>query len=72
MGDMDNFHLNIATHSFDYFLRSAKNPHSDAIIDFTPLARHCQQYSQRAVLEKINDRLIRKVPTGYEPGTADK
>lgn len=72
MGDMDSYHLNIATHSFDYFLRSTKDPHSDAVIDFTPLARHCQQYSQRAVLEKINDRLIRKGPTGYQPGTTDK
>lgn len=57
MGDMDNYHLNIATHSFDYYLRAATNPQSDAIIEFTPLAGHCQQYSHRAVLEKIKARL---------------
>ena len=57
MGDMDSYHLNFATHSFDNYLRSTINPQSDAIIEFAPMNGHCTQYSHRKVLEQIEARL---------------
>ena len=58
MGDMDHFYLNLATRSFNEFLKTTKNPISDAEIVFSPLEGHCAQYSHRTVLEKINQRII--------------
>ncbi len=57
MGDMDSYHLNFATHSLDNYLKSTKNPQSDAIIEFTPMNGHCTQYSNRKVLEQIEAKL---------------
>ncbi|MEZ5040359.1 MAG: alpha/beta hydrolase-fold protein [Saprospiraceae bacterium] len=57
MGDMDNFYLNPATRAFDEFLKTTTNPVSDAHIEFTPMAGHCAQYDQKAVLKMMGDRL---------------
>ncbi len=57
MGDMDNFYLNMATRSFDTFIKSTENPVSDAEIIFTPTKGHCANYSHRVALEKMAERL---------------
>ena len=51
--DMDNFYLNPALRSFDKMLQKMENPKSDAVITFTPMARHCQEYSNKKVLLQI-------------------
>ena len=56
MGDMDNYYLNNALRDFDAWLRTATEPASDAVIEFTPMKGHCTDYSQRAVLERIAAR----------------
>jgi len=55
--DMDNFYLNPALRSFDAMLQKMDNPKSDAEISFTPMARHCQEYSNRKVLLQIKTKL---------------
>ena len=57
MGDMDSFYLNFATRSIDQFLKSTVNPKSDAIVEFSPMDRHCTQFSHRTVLEKVEAKL---------------
>ncbi len=56
-GDMDQFYLNVATRTFADFLSSAKDPVSDAVIEFAPMQVHCQQFSNKRVLEQIQDKL---------------
>ncbi len=60
MGDMDSFYLNFAARSFDQFLKSTENPRSDAIIEFSPMERHCSQFSHRRVLEQVAEKLAVK------------
>ena len=55
--DMDNFYLNPALRSFDEMIKKMDNPKSDAEISFTPMARHCQEYSNRKVLLQIQKKL---------------
>jgi len=57
MGDMDHFYLNPATRSFNDFLKSTKNPKSDAKIIFSPMKGHCSAYSHKEVLLKIQERI---------------
>lgn len=57
MGDMDNFYLNLGTRAFDDFLKGTTNPKSDAEVVFTPEAGHCDLYSNRVVLEQVQERL---------------
>lgn len=57
MGDMDHFYLNPATRAFDDFLKTTKNPTSDANIIFSPMEGHCSQYSHKEVLLKIQERI---------------
>lgn len=57
MGDMDQFYLNGATRKLAQFLEKIENPKSDAEIIFTPMEGHCSQYSHKAVLEKIQEKL---------------
>jgi len=57
MGDMDHFYLNVATRKFAEFIESMENPKSDAEIEFSAMEGHCSQFSHRAVLEKIQERL---------------
>lgn len=58
MGDMDQFYLNPATRVFDEYLQSTTNPVSDAVIEYTPMAGHCAEYSNRKVLNQIQKRLV--------------
>ncbi|MBE0655286.1 MAG: hypothetical protein IH594_15910 [Bacteroidales bacterium] len=57
MGDMDSYHLNFATRSFDQFLKSTENPRSDAIVEFSPMDLHCTQFSHQRILEQVVNRL---------------
>ncbi|MBN4084791.1 hypothetical protein JYT89_00450 [Flavobacteriaceae bacterium AH-315-B10] len=57
MGDMDHFYLNTATRGFDDFIKTTKNPVSDAEIVFSPMEGHCSQYSHKEVLLKIQERI---------------
>ncbi|AXT19919.1 hypothetical protein D7030_02010 [Flavobacteriaceae bacterium AU392] len=57
MGDMDDFYLNPATRAFDEFLKGTQNPKSDAIIEFSAMQGHCWQFSDRVVLEQIQERI---------------
>ena len=59
MGDMDNFYLNTATRGFDDFIKTTKNPSSDAEIVFSPMEGHCSQYSHKEVLLKIQEKIGR-------------
>ena len=55
--DMDNFYLNPALRAFNEMLQQMDNPKSDAVIEFTPMARHCQEYNELKVLRQIADKL---------------
>jgi len=55
--DMDNFYLNPALRSFDKMLQKQDNPKSDAQISFTPMAGHCQGFSNKKVLMQIKEKL---------------
>jgi enterochelin esterase-like enzyme len=57
MGDMDHFYLNPATRAFDDFIVETENPTSDAQIVFTPMAGHCQNYSNKKVLMQMAEKL---------------
>jgi enterochelin esterase-like enzyme len=57
MGDMDSYHLNFATRSFDQFLKSTENPRSDAIVEFSPMDLHCAKFSHQRILEQVVNRL---------------
>lgn len=57
MGDMDNFYLNMSTRVFADYLKTKENPKSDAVIEFTAMQGHCTQFSNRRVLEQIQERL---------------
>ncbi len=57
MGDMDHFYLNTGTRGFDDFLKTTKNPVSDAVIEFSPMEGHCSKYSHKEVLLKIQERI---------------
>jgi S-formylglutathione hydrolase FrmB len=57
MGDMDNFFLNPATRKFSKYLQSTENPVSNAVIEFTPMAGHCDNFSNKLVLQQIQKRL---------------
>ena len=57
MGDMDQYYLNIATRAFAEFLEERTNPVSDAEIIFSPMQGHCQQFSHKEVLLKIEERV---------------
>jgi len=57
MGDMDHFYLNPATRAFDDFILQTENPTSDAQIVFTPMAGHCQNFSNKKVLIQMAVKL---------------
>jgi enterochelin esterase-like enzyme len=57
MGDMDHFYLNPATRAFDDFILETENPTSDARIVFTPMAGHCQNFSNKKVLIQMDEKL---------------
>lgn len=53
MGDMDNLYSNVATRFLQKFLDSTANPHSDATLQFTPMARHTQAWSDQDVIRMV-------------------
>jgi len=55
--DMDNFYLNPATRVFEKALREASGNTSDAVIEYAAMQGHCQQFSNRRVLEQIAEKL---------------
>lgn len=59
-GDMDRLYSNVATRFLQTFLENTENPKSDAKINFTPMANHCQEYSDEAVLEMIVKKTAEK------------
>jgi hypothetical protein len=57
MGDMDHFYLNTGVRGFYDFIKTTKNPESDAEIEFTSMEGHCSKYSHKEVLLKIQERV---------------
>lgn len=57
MGDMDQFYLNPALRAFESMLRQTSNPESDAVILFSPMTGHCNDYDDRKVLLQIEEKL---------------
>jgi S-formylglutathione hydrolase FrmB len=53
MGDMDGLYSNVATRFLQKFIEKTDNPKSDAIIRFTPMAGHTQEWSDKAVLQMV-------------------
>jgi hypothetical protein len=55
-GDMDDLYSNVATRFLKTYLDSAKNPKSDATIRFTPMAGHCEEFSDDDVLKMVGEK----------------
>ena len=55
-GDMDGLYSNVATRFLKMFLDKTENPKSDAKISFTPMAGHCQEWSDKAVLMMVAEK----------------
>ncbi len=55
-GDMDGLYSNVATRFFQKFIEKTENPKSDAIIKFTPMAGHTQEWSDKAVLQMVANK----------------
>ena len=56
-GDMDGLYSNIATRFLKLFLDKTVNPKSDAQINFTPMAGHCQEWNDKAALTLIAEKV---------------
>ncbi|MCA6075098.1 alpha/beta hydrolase [Fulvivirga sedimenti] len=61
MGDMDNFYLNPATRAFADFLETTENPKSDAVVEFSPMKGHCENYNYQLTLLKIQEKMAESV-----------
>ncbi|MCE1197625.1 MAG: esterase family protein [Marinilabiliales bacterium] len=59
-GDMDDLYSNVATRFFEAFIAQTKNPHSDAIIRFTPMAGHCEEFSDDDVIKMVAEKAAKK------------
>ena len=59
-GDMDGLYSNVATRYLKSFLDKTENPKSDAKISFTPMAGHCQEWDDIAVLTLIEAKILEK------------
>ncbi len=59
-GDMDALYSNVATWFFQKFIEKTENPKSDAKITFTPMAGHCQEWSDESVLKMIGEKVAGK------------
>lgn len=55
--DMDNFYLNPALRSFDAMLKTMDNPESDAVITFSPMKGHCEEYDFKKVHLQIAEKM---------------
>ena len=56
-GDMDGLYSNVSTRFLKMFLDKTENPKSDAQINFTPMAGHCQEWNDRNALILISEKL---------------
>jgi hypothetical protein len=59
-GDMDGLFSNVATRFLKMYLDKTENPKSDAKISFTPMAGHCQEWSDKAVVEMVAEKVSGK------------
>ena len=59
-GDADGLYSNVATRFLKMYLDGTQNPKSDAKISFTPLAGHCQEWSDKALLKMIAEKATGK------------
>lgn len=59
-GDMDDLYSNVATRFLKSFLDSTSHPKSDAIIRFTPMAGHCDEFSDEDVLKMVWEKAAGK------------
>ncbi|MBI1343315.1 MAG: hypothetical protein GC171_10325 [Terrimonas sp.] len=55
-GDMDGLYSNVATRFLQKFLEQTSNPKSDAIIRFTPMAGHTQEWNDKVVLKMVEEK----------------
>lgn len=55
-GDMDGLYSNVATRFFQKFIEKTENPRSDAIIKFTPMAGHTQEWNDKAVINMVAEK----------------
>jgi hypothetical protein len=55
-GDMDGLYSNVATRFLKMYLDKTENPRSDAKISFTPMAGHCQEWSDKAVIMMVAEK----------------
>lgn len=55
-GDMDGYYSNVATRFLKEFFDKTDNPKSDAEVLFTSMAGHCQEWDDKALLLKIEER----------------
>lgn len=55
-GDMDGLYSNVSTRFLKMYLDKTENPKSDAKISFTPMAGHCQEWSDKAVLTMVAEK----------------
>lgn len=60
MGDMDGLYSNVATRFLQKFLEKTTNPKSDAILKFTAMAGHTQEWSDKAVLQMVAEKAAGK------------
>jgi hypothetical protein len=59
-GDMDGLYSNVATRFLKIFLDQTQNPKSDAQVNFTPMAGHCQEWSDEAALKMIGEKAMKQ------------
>lgn len=59
-GDMDGLYSNVATRFLQNYLAKTENPRSDAKILFTAMAGHTQEWSDKAVLKMVAEKVAGK------------
>jgi len=59
-GDMDDLYSNVATRFLKLFLDKTENPKSDATINFTPMAGHCEEFSDDDVIMMVGKKAAEK------------
>ena len=59
-GDMDDLYSNVATRFLKMFLDKTENPKSDAVIRFTPMAGHCEEFSDDDVIMMVGKKAAGK------------
>lgn len=57
-GDMDDLYSNVATRFLKTFLDKTENPKSDAVIRFTPMAGHCEEFSDDDVIRMVGKKAL--------------